>query len=218
MNEKIRPVLVIAFALLAAFFTYRLLAGARETATVVVAAVDIAPGTAIDAAMLSQVTVGKREQETLVPTAIRQFDQVIGRAPKRLIKKGSVLTLDPDELPLAEDALKEATGGQVPPAYLIPKGMVAVAIPVDAHSSVGYTLQKGDRVNLIFTWKKGEEAFSETVLTEVEVFDVGKGEGGLSGGGARALTTVTLLVSPDDAEKIVLAKRTGIVDLALTGK
>lgn len=221
MNEKLRMVLVLACATVAAFYTYRFLAQMRETTTVVLATREISGGTKIDASMLAEVEVGIKERQLLTPYAIQEAKQVVGYVPKRTIKKGAVLSLDPDDFFLTPDALREVSGAHVPPAYLIEAGKVAIAIPVDADSSVGYSLRKGDLVNVIYTGKVGDELNSITILAEVEVFATGKAEtaGGLGGSGqTAALRTVTLLVSPTDAERLVLAKRTGKLDLALIGK
>lgn len=168
--------------------------------------------------MLSSVVVGKREQELLVPRAIRDPEQVVGRAPKRTIHKGAVLSLDPDDFVLSDEALKQVTGGTVPPGYLVPQGQVAVAVSVDADSSVGYQLQKGDRVHVLATWKQGDEVITRTFLYNAQVFEVGRLEGGIGGGDRSALRTVTLLVHTAEAEKVVNAKRAGKVDLVLAGR
>lgn len=218
MNERVRTVLVLLFSLLAASVTYLYLAGIRETVTVIVATEDIPAGTKIENSMLSTMTVAKREQEVMAPNAIRQMTQILGRVPKRSIKKGAVLNLEPDIFYLTDEALKQVTGGAAPPAYLVPSGMVAVAIPAEADNSVGFTLQKNDLVNVIYTWKRGDEVVTKTILSQVRIFETGKAEGGLGGSDKAALRTVTLLVTPKDAEILVSAKRTGKVDLALVGR
>lgn len=217
MNERLRMVLVLALAVLAALATYQYLARLRETATVVVAVTDIEAGQPIQAHMVASLTVGKHEQQVLAPMAVYDPTLVVGRAPRRMIRKGTILNVDPDDFYVSEDAVKEARGGAVPPAYLISPGLSAVAVPVDADSAVGYTLQKGDLVNVVATWKQGNDVISRTFLVGVEVFETGRLDGGF-GGERGALRTVSLLVTPEQAEQVINAKRAGKIDLVLTGR
>ncbi len=125
---------------------------------------------------------------------------------------------DPDVFLLSEEAAQEVWGTVIPPAYLIPADRVAIAVPVEADSAVGFALRKGDRVHVIYVGSTGEEAISKTILTEVEVFDTIRDQAGLGGGDRGGYRTVVLLVTPTDAERVALAKRTGKVDLALVGR
>lgn len=214
MSDRLRTVLVLALALIAAASVYRFLSGQRETTTVVIAAVEIPAGTVIDNSMLTQRTVSVSEQDALLPLAIHEPSQVIGRAPKRPIHKGTVLTLDPEAFALTPDALRVATNGVSPPAYLIPPDMVAVSFPVGEDNSVAYSLRPGDLVHVIFTGKGKDGTESRIILTEVKIFAVG----GSTRGTAGPYTSITVVLPPADAEKLVLAKRTGQIDLVLTGR
>lgn len=172
MSERLRLPLVLVLAFAAASLTYHYLAAARQTVTVVVPRSDIKAGTPITTDMVRTLTVSAEDQQALAPTAVRDPAQVAGRAPKRDLKAGSVLTLDPDTLWLAPDALSQASGGSAPPAYLIPAGKVAFGLPADPDGSVGYLLQKGDRVDVIWTGQSGKELVSHTVVAAAEVFDL----------------------------------------------
>lgn len=219
VSERLRLPLVLILAFAAAYLTYHYLAAARQTVTVVVARSDIKAGTPVTADMVRSVTVSAADQQALAPTAVRDPAQVAGRALKRDLKAGAVLTLDPDTFWLAPDALSQASGGPAPPAYLIPAGKVAFGLPGDPEGSVGYLLQKGDRVDVIWTGQSGKEYVAHTVVAGAEVFDLDQGsQGGFSLGSRGTQHTITLLVTPEEAERLALARRTGKLDLALTGR
>lgn len=219
MSERLRLPLVLALAFAAAYLTYHYLAAARQTVTVVVARSDIKAGTPITTEMVRTLTVSAEDQQALAPAAVRDPAQIAGRAPKRDLKAGTVLTLDLDTFWLAPDALSQAAGGTAPPAYLIPAGKVAFGLPADPEGSVGYLLQKGDRVDVIWTGQSGKEVTSHTVVAGAEVFDLDQDrQGSFSLGSRGTQRTITLLVTPEEAERLALARRTGKLDLALTGR
>jgi pilus assembly protein CpaB len=94
--------------------------------------------------------------------------------------------------------------------------LIAVALP--PASVVDNRLSKGDWVDVIYTSKSDSKAIGESVshmiLQQVEVFDIErvnvKGEGRES-----VMQHVTLLVSPQEAVKLSLAKHKGDIDLIL---
>lgn len=220
VSERLRLPLVLAIACVAAYLTYHYISKVRQTVTVITARTDIKAGTLITADMLASVSVGEQEQQVLAPGAIRDQAQVLGRAPKRDLKQGSVLTLDPDSFWLAPDTLSQVSGGSAAPAYLIPAGKVAIGVPADAEGSVAYLLQKGDRVDVIWTGSADNKTtVSKTIISPAEVFDIDQDkQGGFAIGGHSPVHTITLLVTPADAERLALAKRSGRIDLSLVSR
>jgi Flp pilus assembly protein CpaB len=79
--------------------------------------------------------------------ALTSFDQVAGKIARSDIPRGTPLKADmfTDQ---AGDLV--ATGSDA--ALLIPPERVAIAIPVDHISSVGWALRRGDRVDVLISW------------------------------------------------------------------
>src|SRR3990170_3309122 len=86
-------------------------------------------------------------QGWLTQDALTSFDQVVGRIARSDIPRGTLLTADmltdqPGDL--------MATGSDA--ALLIPPDRVAIAIPVDHVSSVGWALRRGDHVDVLVSF------------------------------------------------------------------
>lgn len=112
----------------------------------------------------------------------------------------------------------EVTGA----SKVIPKGYRVVAVRVDAVSGTGSLILPGDRVDLLVYLTRNpaheiHEAQTRTVLQDVKVFavndafqrDPGDGEASI------AAKTISLLVTPQQAEKVTLASEMGSVRLIL---
>lgn len=113
-------------------------------------------------------------------------------------------------------------------AAVLPRGMRAITIPVDAIASLSGLALPGDRVDLILTYSIVSESgsgepvrASETVLTGLRVlaFDqrLGAEPEALTDRieSAPVATTATLEVSPRDAEVVALAQMLGTLSLIL---
>lgn len=103
----------------------------------------------------------------------------------------------------------------------IPEGFRVVAVKVDAETGLGGLIRPGDRVDvMVFLRKSSEvpETKTQTILRDVNVFAVDaeteravdKGTGQ-----AREVRNVSLLVKPNQAESIMLAKELGVMSLTL---
>ncbi len=76
---------------------------------------------------------------------------------------------------LVEDIEQLSTAGSLA-ALLIPKGMVAVSIPVNRLSSVSYGLERGDQVNVIVTMPFVDlDADYQSLLPNVNAGVIGPG-------------------------------------------
>jgi pilus assembly protein CpaB len=95
---------------------------------------------------------------------------------------------------------------------LIPPGMRAMSVPVDKVSDVAGFVQPRTRVDVVVAMSNpgatGEKPFSKTVLENVEVLAVNQE---IQGDPAKpqVVEVVTLLVTPQDAERLALASRQG---------
>jgi pilus assembly protein CpaB len=113
-------------------------------------------------------------------------------------------------------ASKEAGSG-LPP--IIPAGKRAMSVRVNEVIGVAGYVLPGTRVDVIATQSptsKGEDMTSKVVLTNVSVLTAGtRVEHDTKDGKPMQVTVVTLVVTPDEAEKLTLASTEGKIQLAL---
>lgn len=135
-----------------------------------------------------------------------QGDQVIGVA----MSKGEQL---------ATSKLRQAGGGTL--SGRIPKGYLALSIPIDEVVGVNGEIGVGDHVTIIATSHPDskDEGITKIILQGVEVLgiqmtSVGQ-KNGVNQGQAGVKTTVTVAITPGDSEKLVLGEEKGHVWLAL---
>lgn len=95
----------------------------------------------------------------------------------------------------------------------VPDGMRALTFPVDQINSISGFLQPGDKIDLLLTYKPNRDETTAPLLEHVLVLATGTRtvvDKGLDGSEVhRNYNTVTVQVSPDDAQRIVLAQETG---------
>ncbi len=119
--------------------------------------------------------------------------------------------------PLVESKLARPNAGAgLPPA--IPPGMRAMSVKVNDVIGVAGFIDPGTRVDLVVTIRKRDESTSRTVVSNVEVLTAGSRSDQQKvkdGKPAVAAAVVTLLVKPDEAERIALAQAEGQIMLAL---
>jgi pilus assembly protein CpaB len=109
----------------------------------------------------------------------------------------------------------EKTAGVMP--LLIPFGMRAVSVPVDEVSDIAGFVLPHSRVDVLVSTSGGEDtkrAISKIVLQNVEVLAVAQ-EVELKKDEPTVVKVVTLLVSPQEAERLALASREGSLRLAM---
>lgn len=133
--------------------------------------------------------------------------------------------LDAGNIMMASDVLRPRDRGFL--AAVLAPGARAISVGVDAISGDGGLIWPGDRVDLILTQeldqKDGPLAkrfVSETVLSDVRVVAVDQSiaQGAVATGDnatGKIAHTVTLEVSPEQAERAALAERLGKVTLAI---
>jgi Flp pilus assembly protein CpaB len=120
------------------------------TDRVVVALQRIPRGTRLvtDTVGLNQwVSLESWPQGWLTTDALISFDQVVGRIARSDIPRGTILTRDM----LTDQAGDLVTTGS-DAALHIPPDRVAIAIPVDHISSVGWSLRRGDHVDVLISF------------------------------------------------------------------
>ena len=132
-----------------------------ETATVVVAASDIAAGEEITSNMVEVKSVPGDD----VIEGVLSVDKAVGQRARVLVAKGEQVTA------AKVGAAAEGSGLR----YVLPIGKQAAAIEVSEATQVGGNLLPGDRVDLLVTFQPtepGEPVAVYSVLRNVEVLSV----------------------------------------------
>lgn len=178
------------------------------------------PMTAVVVATV-ELGVGARISEKDIRTI--QFpiaDQPEGafHSTSELVGRGVVLPISKNDFVLAGKLAPEKAGSGLP--TLIPSGMRAVSVKVNEVISVAGFVVPGTRVDVLLTGNpraltSSDEMMTTTVLENIEVLAAGQKLERDEQGRPQSVTVITLLVSPDDAQKLTLAATEGKVQLVL---
>ncbi len=126
------------------------------------------------------------------------------------------------EQPIRREQLVKGDGGLM--ALTLPSGMRAVAINIDSQgsTSAGGFILPGDRVDVIKTFREdnkaaggGDNFTSDTLLENVKVRAIGPNVQQKDGQTVVVGSNATLELSPEQAQQVVLAQRTGQLSLTL---
>jgi len=199
--------LALAVGLLVSYSVYNRLrtstGGNREPGVeVVVAAKEIQVGAKLED---SDVRLLAFPQSNIPPGAYTSKSKVLNR--------GVILPISPGEFILPSKLAAERAGAGLP--SMIPQGMRAVSVRVNDVVSVAGFVQPGTRVDVLATSSSGSERQTTAVLENVAVIAVGKNLERSATGEAQTAPVITLLVSPDDAQKLALVSQEGRIQLAL---
>jgi pilus assembly protein CpaB len=174
---------------------------------VIVAARTLPPGTMIQAGDLRRIPWAA---DTPPVGVFASTEEVVGRV--------LVVGLGAEEPVLASLLAPTGSGSGLP--GLIPAGMRAISVSVDEVVGVNGFVGPGARVDVIATMDVtggNGEAVSRVVLQDVEVAASGHQLQADPNGAPQQATVATLLVSPAEAEELVLATHRGRVQLVLRG-
>lgn len=171
---------------------------------VVIAANDIQVGARIED---HDIRLAKYPVSALPAGTPTKRSQVLGR--------GVILPISRGEFILPSKLAAENAGAGLP--SLIPPGMRAVSVRVNDVVSVGGFVGPGTRVDVLLTGAPNgtTEEQTTTVLQNVAVIAAGSKLDRSASGDAQNVPVMTLLVSPDDAERLTLASSEGRIQLAL---
>jgi len=213
---RIRVLLVLVLALSAggalAFATYSYVQKlpartvSLPTRPVVVAAADLDIGAEL-----------RRDDLRIIEWPATAVPQDAIGDPQEIIGRGLIVPVIQNEpiLPL-KLASKEAGAG-LPPA--IPPGLRAVSVRVNEVIGVSGYVVPGTRVDVVATVSpthQNQDTTSKIILTDVQVLAAGtKIERDTDRNKPIPVTVVTLLVNPEEAERLTLAANEGKIQLAL---
>ncbi len=202
-------VLALALGAFVSFVVYKNMlsksnANNEPGAEVIVAANDLQVGSKLQDGDVRQVKV---PTSVLPPNYFRGKSQVLGR--------GVILPVQKGEFILPSKLAAESAGSGLP--SLIPPGMRAVSVRVNEVVAVAGFVIPGTRVDVLLTGNPagGNEQQTTTVLENVAVIAAGQKLERNAAGDPQSTPVITLLVSPDDAQKLTLASSQGHIQLAL---
>jgi len=200
--------LALAAGLLAAVYVYKNLQPktgvAVDTAEVIVAANDMQVGARVEERDIKIIKVASSD---LPPGAPRKKADVIGH--------GVIIPISKGEFILPNRLAGENAGSGLP--SLIPPGMRAVSVRVNEIVSVAGFVTPGTRVDVLLTGAPNGSGDQQTttVLQNVAVLASGHTLERTSTGEAQNTAVITLLVDPNDAQRLTLASNQGHIQLAL---
>jgi pilus assembly protein CpaB len=145
--------------------------------------------------------------DAIVPGSFTKVEDVVGRGVLNAMSENEPLT-DTKVAPVG-------AGAGLPPT--IPPGMRAISLRVNDVVGVAGFVTPGNRVDVFVTLKRNDTSLTRIVLSNVQVLTAGTAfeQDKSKTGQAMPTTVVTLLLSPEDAEKVVLAATEGQIMLAL---
>jgi pilus assembly protein CpaB len=197
-----------AAAMLLRFYMQASSRAAPVLAKVLVASMDLPIATTLRAEHLKEMDWPETAQP---PGSIHDVKDALGRVViTKLVKGESIL--------VSKLASKDAGRGL---AALIPESMRAVAVRVDDVVGVAGFVHPEDRVDVIVTMRPSKpsdaEPISKVILQNVKVLAVGKEieSNDTTRNKPMPVTVATLLVTPDDSEKLALAASQGKLLLTL---
>jgi pilus assembly protein CpaB len=136
--------------------------------------------------------------------------------PSEVTGRGVVAPIAEGELIVPGKLADKGAGAGLPPA--IPPGLRALSVRVNEVIGVAGYVLPGTHVDVIVSIKPAgqDDTTSKVILTNVQVLTAGtKIERDDAEGKPIAVTVVTLLVSPAEAERLTLASTEGKIQLAL---
>jgi len=219
MNRTRIAVLVgiaILIALIASFGAYRFLSeksrmaeeARLQTVGIVVALVEIPLGSAIHS---NQVAVSAWPKENYPKDAIADLKSVLGRVARREFLRGE---------PIVESKLVPTEKGGGILSLKIPEGMRAFSVKVNEVVGVGGFVVPDSRVDIVATTalssRRQQEQVSKMILEDILVLAAGQS---IEVKEEKPVTvnTVTLAVTPEEAEKLALASNDGKIQLVMRG-
>jgi len=178
-----------------------------ETEAIFVAVQDIPMGDPITPEALK---LEEWPKDKIPPGALTKTEQLEGRRPKSTIVAG---------MPIVESQLLDSDWSGAP--KLIPKGMRVVSVRVTDESGISNLIRPRDRVDVLLYMRREPgvimETATRTILQDIQVFAVNDvflmddtdAESSINA------KTVSLLVTPSQAEIVTLATALGDIRLAL---
>ncbi len=196
----------LALSVLVSLIAYRLLqnrsAPSEETAQVVVAAERLPLGTRLT-----------KRHLRLAPWSKTVSLKGSFTDPKEIVGRGVIVPMISNEPALESKLAPREAGAGLTSA--IPDGMRAVGVKVnDVIGVAGFALP-GTRVDVILTGTNNKVETSKVILENIQVLAADQNVEQDVNGKPRKVQVITLLVTPEDTQKVALASVDGRIQLAL---
>jgi pilus assembly protein CpaB len=172
-----------------------------NTVSVLTASIDIPLGTKIEARHVSAVQM---LADTMPDGAFQDIKSIEGKIALAEIMKGEIL----HRARFADQGSGSAL------AAVVGENMRAVSVRVNDVVGVAGFLLPGNRVDVVAAYRDRQDTLSETVVQNVKVLAIDQ-TATSDKNEAVVVRAVTLEVTPDDAEKLILAEQRGSIQLAL---
>ena len=183
-------------------------AASQGDTPIIVAKHNIPPGTQL---ALSDFTTVDWPRSTVPPQSFADAETLAGRV------NSAQLTA---QLPVMEHMLAPVGSGPGLPA-LVPKNYQAMSVKVDEFGGVAGFIKPGDKVDVVATFSVkrtesgGSETVTRTILRDISVCAVGQAVQPDQNNEPMIVRSVTLLVKPEQAQKLSLASTRGSIALTL---
>lgn len=166
----------------------------------------------------NDLNVGSKIQDRdlkIVRLPAESLPEGVFRSKTRVVGRGVVLPVSKGEFILPNKVAGENAGSGMP--ALIPPGMRAVSVRVNEVVAVAGFVVPGTRVDVLLTGNPGGNSDNQTttVLENIAVLAAGQKLERNSAGEPQSVPVITLLVSPEDAQKLTLASQEGRIQLSL---
>jgi pilus assembly protein CpaB len=176
------------------------------TQPVVVAAADLALGTEL-----------KKEDLAVVNFPIGAAPEGSFKSPAEILGRGLIVSMVKNEPVLGAKLASKEAGAGLPP--VIPEGMRAVSVRVNEVIGVAGYVLPGTRVDVLATaspTNQSQDTTAKLILSNVQVLTAGtRMEQDQEKGKPMQVTVVTLLVYPEQSERLALASSEAKIQLAL---
>ncbi len=216
LNKKILTIAII-IAFVTSLLLYVYISGLDSKAPdieyteVYAAKSEIPARTVVKADMLVKVQLPKDAKITM---GVSDESRIVGKLTKERIIKGEPVLMD-----------RLYTGDKTNMAFVIPKGKRAVTIGVNEVTEVADFIIPGDYVDVIATFEEANSdiggkkiyypKYTKVILQNVQVLGVGQSMQIVKEEKKELPASVTLAVTLDEAERLVLADESGVLRLAL---
>ncbi len=224
MKQKLLIVAALFFGIVAFILTYyqlqyekQRIRGALRNVMFVKLKKDLVDGDKITVSDIAETSEPRGVLQKTDEVEWNQKDNIVGRTVSRTVKK--------DEILRWSYLKEEGRSGKEGLAGMIPFGMRAISISVDATSSVTGLVRPGHHVDLVGTFKfpdmRGDKALDTitlTLLQNVIVLATGTQLANSrvqQDAGQKSYGTVTLCLTPKEVEMIIFASMKGHLVMSL---
>lgn len=179
----------------------------EPTQKVIVAKVEISPKTAITNEMIELKTV---KVSSILPSGYTKAEELIGKYAKETIYPGEQII---------HERIADDQYGKKHLAYSIPKGYRALTLPYNPVMGVAGFIQPGDYVDIIGTYAPDKNAtqkeISKIVMQNVLILAIGQQTNVDVNQDKTAEATITIAVTPKDAERVTYTDELSSIRLIL---